>query len=61
MAFDFSEGRTRPLADAWRARFDDAYRRYSENPTAEARGEVMKVLRIFADLVIRDKVPPDSE
>jgi hypothetical protein len=60
MAVDFPDGLT-GLADVWRIKFDDVYRRYSESPTADSRAEVMRVLRTFADLVLRDKLPLDQE
>jgi hypothetical protein len=45
----FPTERPRRLADVWRVKFDDAYRRYSEDPTADNRVDVMRVLRTFAD------------
>lgn len=61
MTVDFPDGVPRPLHDCWRDKFDDAYAHYSENPTPENRAEVMRILRIFADLMLRDKLPTNSE
>jgi hypothetical protein len=61
MVVDFPDGTLQTLDDIWRLKFDNAYRRYSENRTAEDRAEVMRVLRILSDLLLRDKLPPNSE
>ena len=43
------------MSDA--SKYDEAYRRYAENPTDENRTESRKALRILADLVLRDQPP----
>jgi hypothetical protein len=46
------------LDDYWRLKLAEAQRRYSADPTEETRAEFRRVLRLFADLVVRDVVPP---
>jgi hypothetical protein len=53
------------LADLWRTRLQEATRRLdsvdSPSERAAARKEYLRVLRIFADLVMRNKVPEQPE
>jgi hypothetical protein len=56
MDADFSDRLRRD--DYWRARPDEAQRRYTEDRTEESRAEYRRVLRIYADLVLRGKTPP---
>ena len=60
------------LEDAWRKRVESARQRYlatlslaSETGHRElrraARTEFMRVLRIFRDLIMQGKLPPDDE
>jgi hypothetical protein len=61
MVVDFPDGTVQTLADIWRVKFDDAYRHYSENRTAEARAEVTRALRTLSNLLLRNKLPSNSE
>jgi hypothetical protein len=47
------------LADVWRVKYDEAYRRYSEYPTAKNLAECLKTLQTLADLVIRNQPPAE--
>jgi hypothetical protein len=58
MDADFSDRPRRD--DYWRAKLEAAQRRYSADPTEENRAEFRRLLRLFADLVVRD-VPPLGE
>ena len=49
------------LDDFWRGKLEQAQRRYAADPTAESRAEWMRVLRVFANLVVRDQLPPSLE
>jgi hypothetical protein len=49
------------LDDFWRAKLEEARRRYSDNPTAETRSECARLLRVFADFVLRGQLPPPLE
>jgi hypothetical protein len=42
----------------WRAKLDEAQRRYSDNPTAEALAKYEELLRVLADFVVRGQLPP---
>jgi hypothetical protein len=59
MEVDFSD-RSR-LDDVWRANLDAAQRRYSADPNAENRAEFRRLLRLFADLVVRGQMPKPFE
>jgi hypothetical protein len=61
MAVDFPDGVLRRLHDTWRDKLDQAHCRYSDNRTAETRAAYLKVLKTFADLVLRNQTPSDSE
>jgi hypothetical protein len=50
MAVDFPE--TLGLDDYWRLKLEEAQRRYSADPTEENRAELLRVLRLFADLAV---------
>jgi hypothetical protein len=54
MEVDFSD---RSLDDIWRANLDAVQRRYSADPNAENRAEFRRLLRLFADLVVRGQMP----
>jgi hypothetical protein len=56
---DFSDSPR--LDDLWRAKLEEAQRRYSVDPNAETRAEFRRLLRLFADLVVRDQMPPPLE
>lgn len=47
------------VREIWRQRLELAVQQYAENPTAEARAECMLLLKIFADLIHHDKIPPE--
>jgi hypothetical protein len=49
------------LDDFWRGKLEQAQRRYAADPTAESRAEWMRVLRVFANLVGPDQLPPSLE
>ena len=59
MAVDFSD--TLSLDDFWRLKLEEAQRRYSADPTGENRAELRRVLRLFADLVVRGQMPKPFE
>jgi len=63
MAVDYPDGAARRLhdADAWREKLDQVHCRYSGNRTEENRAAYLKALKTFADLVLRNQPPPDSE
>jgi hypothetical protein len=44
--------------DYWRLQLEEALRRYSADPTDENRVEFRRLLRLFADLVVRGVPPP---
>jgi hypothetical protein len=44
--------------DFWRAKLEEAERRYSADPNFETRAEFRRLLRLFADLVVRGQPPP---
>lgn len=57
------------LEEAWRKRVENARERYLEavaNQAADselrraARAEYMRLLRVFADLVMKGKIPPED-
>jgi hypothetical protein len=48
------------LRKPWRERLADVQARYLENRTPENRAEVMRVLKIFAALVVRGEVPAED-
>ena len=54
MGVDFSDG----LDDYWRLKLEQAQRRYIADPTETNRAEFRRLLRLFADLVVRDLPPP---
>ena len=60
VAIDFPHNTLRGLNDVWRPRYEEAYRRFSENPTAENRQQCTKALRTLADLLIRNHPPADE-
>jgi len=47
------------LHDRWRDKLADAQRRYKETPTEATKAEYRRVLKQFADLVLRAKLPTD--
>jgi hypothetical protein len=47
-----------PTAGTGWLKLEDAQRRYSADPNAETRAEFRRLLRLFADLVVRDQLPP---
>ena len=49
------------LDDFWRGKLEQAQRRYAADPTAESRAEWMRVLGVFANLVMWDQLPPSLE
>jgi hypothetical protein len=59
MDVDFSDRPRRD--DLWRAKLEEAQRRYSADPNAETRAEFRRLLRLFADLVVRDQPLPPLE
>jgi len=56
---DFPDGVARRLHERWRDKLADAQRRYQETPTKATKAEYRRVLKQFADLVVRGKVPTD--
>jgi hypothetical protein len=49
------------MDDFWRGKLDDAKRRFSDEPNAETRAGFRRLLCLFADLVLRNQLPPGSE
>jgi hypothetical protein len=49
------------MDDFWRGKLNDAKRRFSAEPNAETRAEFRRLLCLFADLVLRNQLPPSSE
>jgi hypothetical protein len=45
------------MAGEWRLKLAQAERQYSENRTVETRAEYLRVLSIFAALVMRGQMP----
>jgi hypothetical protein len=60
VAIDFPHDRPQDLTDVLRTRYEEAVRRFSENPTAKNRDLCMRALRTLADLLIRNKPPADE-
>jgi hypothetical protein len=46
------------MDNLWRAKLEDAERAYRDNHNAETREEYQRLLRLFANLVLRDQLPP---
>jgi hypothetical protein len=61
MSIGFSCNSRPGLDDFWRAKLEEAQRRYSEDQTTESRNEWMRVLRVFANLAVRGELPPSLE
>jgi hypothetical protein len=61
MAVDFPDTPALAPDDFWRLRLEEAQRRYSDNPNAETHAEFRRLLRLFADLVVRNQLPPPFE
>ena len=55
MGIEFPDGTARQLHDRWRDEVD-AYCRYLEQRNEETRAEYLRFLRIFTDLVVRNKL-----
>jgi hypothetical protein len=49
------------MDDFWRAKLEDAERQYRDNPNEETYAEFRRLLRLFADLVVRNQLPPPLE
>ncbi|HKE22850.1 MAG TPA: hypothetical protein VKB88_10695 [Bryobacteraceae bacterium] len=49
------------LEDLERAKLEIVRRRYADAPTPESKAEYLRLLRRFADLVMRFPVPPPAE
>lgn len=54
---EFPDGVPRKSHALWREKLADAQRRYRENPNPETKAEYVRVLKAFADLVLRYKLP----
>ena len=59
LLIDFPDGVARRLHKRWREMLAEAQRRYKENPNSETKAEYLRVLKQFADLVLRGKLPRD--
>jgi hypothetical protein len=46
------------LEASWRERLAEARLQYTEKPTKKTHSDYTRVVKIFADLVIRGKLPP---
>jgi len=58
---DSPDGVARRLHELWRDKLTEAQRRYAESRNEDTRTEYLRVLKIFSDLVIRDKAPPSKD
>jgi hypothetical protein len=58
MVIDFPDGIDRREGELWRKKLTVAEQRYSENRNHENLAEFKRILKIFADLVIRNNMPP---
>jgi hypothetical protein len=61
MTVDFPDRTARHLLDSWREKLNQARSRFADEHTPEARAVYLKVLQVFADLVLRHQPPPDSK
>jgi len=57
--FQFSDPLSHALHERWRHKVADAQRRYSEDRSPENQREYVRVLRVFTDLILRNKIPED--
>jgi hypothetical protein len=48
---------TKTLQDRWRNRLADAQSQYSQHPTVQTKLEFVRLLEVFADLILRGKAP----
>jgi len=60
MLIDFPDGTVRREGDLWRMKLADAESRYEANRNRETLTEYKRTLKVFADLVLRSKMP-DSQ
>ncbi len=57
----FPDGVARRLHEPWRDKLAQAEARYTVTRATEDRAVYLRTLRAFADLVIRNKIPDESE
>jgi hypothetical protein len=60
MVIDFPDGTVRREGELWRKKLTEAERRYTENQNHETLAEFKRTLKVFADLVLRNKMPIDE-
>ena len=53
----FPDGAARRLHEPWRKRLVVAKLQYRADPTEENKREYLRVLKLFADLVVEAKIP----
>jgi hypothetical protein len=61
MAVDFPDAPALAMDDFWRLKLEGAQRRYSDTPNDETRAEFRRLLRLFANFVVRNQLPPPEE
>ena len=49
------------MDNIWRAKVEDAERKYRDNPTVETQAEYRRLVHLFADLVLRNQLPLSLE
>ena len=59
MAIDFPDGVTRQQQERYRDSLADARDRYMDDRNEETRAAFRTALKVFADLVLRNKIPED--
>jgi hypothetical protein len=57
MVIDFPDGTIRREGELWRKKLTEAERCYTENRNNETLTEFKRTLKVFADLVLRNKMP----
>jgi hypothetical protein len=55
------ERKASPTAGTGWRKLEEAQRRYAADPNAENRAEFRRLLRLFANLVMRGQTPPPVE
>jgi hypothetical protein len=60
MTIDFPDGVALRLHERWHNKLTEAQDRYTADRNEANRSKYLKVLRIFAALVVRDEVPDEG-
>jgi hypothetical protein len=56
----FPDGTARQLHDPWREKLVAAKLQYENDRSEESKRECLRVLKLFADLVVRAEIPKES-